>query len=400
MWWRKRHAGLRLGHTGEEFCQFKSRRPDIRQAEPWITLQAPPQQAAHGDRCVGGRRDQSGSVVTTAAIRSVIVSPAKSGRPVSNSNSTTPNAHTSVRRSTGRPRICSGDMYPAVPRITPATVPLDASVGDSEGFSGQRRHSALARPRFCESEVEDLRGPGGGHLHVGGLQIAVNDAPLVRRLQGLGNLPGDVEGLLHRKRTATEPLGEILALDEFEDQKRGAVHLLEAVDARDMRVVERGEHVRFAAETRQPVRVGRDLRTEHLDRHVPAKLRVPCPVDLAHAARAEALGDREAGQGLTYTQQVLGVFGEAQRILTARRATAVVLSRIRRVLQTFLRTAQIANQLCGARKWRFPTGTDTTNSNPCPTPALRAEECRQAVPPRSWPPRAQCSKPCPPCCRA
>jgi hypothetical protein len=80
-----------------------------------------------------GSRDQSGSVVTTAAIRSVIVSPGNSGAPVSNSNSTTPNAHTSARRSTVRPRICSGDMYPAVPRIIPATVPLDASVGDRDG---------------------------------------------------------------------------------------------------------------------------------------------------------------------------------------------------------------------------------------------------------------------------
>jgi len=41
-----------------------------------------------------------------------------------------PNAQMSVRRSTGLPFACSGLMYDAVPRITPATVPNDVIVGD------------------------------------------------------------------------------------------------------------------------------------------------------------------------------------------------------------------------------------------------------------------------------
>ena len=40
--------------------------------------------------------------------------------PVSISNTTHPNAQMSVRLSTGFPRACSGLMYAAVPRITPA----------------------------------------------------------------------------------------------------------------------------------------------------------------------------------------------------------------------------------------------------------------------------------------
>ncbi len=39
--------------------------------------------------------------------------------PVSISNNTAPNAQISARLSTGFPRACSGDMYAAVPMITP-----------------------------------------------------------------------------------------------------------------------------------------------------------------------------------------------------------------------------------------------------------------------------------------
>ena len=57
-----------------------------------------------------GRASRSGSRVTTAAITSVTVSPAKSAWPVSISHTSTPKAQTSARRSTGLPRACSGDM--------------------------------------------------------------------------------------------------------------------------------------------------------------------------------------------------------------------------------------------------------------------------------------------------
>ena len=53
---------------------------------------------------------QAGSVLITSARMPVTSSPANARRPVSISKSTAPNAHTSVRLSTIRPRACSGDM--------------------------------------------------------------------------------------------------------------------------------------------------------------------------------------------------------------------------------------------------------------------------------------------------
>ena len=56
----------------------------------------------------------------------------------------------------------------------------------------------LARPGLRELEVQDLHPAVGCHLHVGGLQVAVDDSLLVRFLEGLGDLPRDgVDGILH-----------------------------------------------------------------------------------------------------------------------------------------------------------------------------------------------------------
>ena len=79
-----------------------------------------------------GKRSQSGSRLMTAERVSVTVSPSNAGLPVSISYSTQPNAHMSVRRSTGLPRACSGLMYAAVPRMTPTAVPPLVMVGAAE----------------------------------------------------------------------------------------------------------------------------------------------------------------------------------------------------------------------------------------------------------------------------
>ena len=59
---------------------------------------------------VAGNAVQSGSDLTTDEMISVASSPSNAFLPVSISNSTQPNAQTSVRLSTARPRACSGLM--------------------------------------------------------------------------------------------------------------------------------------------------------------------------------------------------------------------------------------------------------------------------------------------------
>jgi len=80
-----------------------------------------------GVRC--GNIFQSGSDFRTLLKMSGTVSPPNVGFAVSISYSTQPNAKISVRRSTCRPLICSGDMYAAVPRMAPGKEAL-ISVGE------------------------------------------------------------------------------------------------------------------------------------------------------------------------------------------------------------------------------------------------------------------------------
>ena len=83
----------------------------------------------------------------------------------------------------------------------------------------------------------------------------MDDAVLVRGFECVGNLPRDRQRLVERDRPSRDPVGERLALDEFEDQGAHAVRVLHPVDRCDVRMVQRGEDVRFALKARQPLRV-------------------------------------------------------------------------------------------------------------------------------------------------
>jgi hypothetical protein len=95
----------------------------------------------------GGSRVQSGSLLMTLASVSPMSSPSKGLRPVSISNSTQPNAQTSLRLSADRPFACSGLMYAAVPMIIPARVDPSVIVGESSIEAVRSGSMAFARPK-------------------------------------------------------------------------------------------------------------------------------------------------------------------------------------------------------------------------------------------------------------
>jgi len=63
------------------------------------------------------------------------------------SYSTTPNAQMSARLSTGLPRACSGDMYAAVPRMTPACVAAMLTVGEASELAAAAASATFANPK-------------------------------------------------------------------------------------------------------------------------------------------------------------------------------------------------------------------------------------------------------------
>jgi len=79
--------------------------------------------------------------------------------------------------------------------------------------------------------------------------------------------------------------------DEFHDQRADAAGFLEAVNVGDVRVIQRGERLRFACEAREPVGVRRKQLRQHLDGHVAIQSGIAGAKDFAHAADAQGRDD-------------------------------------------------------------------------------------------------------------
>ena len=105
---------------------------------------------------------------------------------------------------------------------------------------------------------------------------------------------------LSGKGRAQDALLERLAAHELEDENAEVVDLLEVVDRRDARMVQRREDVRLAGEAGEPVGVLRERPGHDLEGHFALETRVARAPDLAHASgseRAEDLVGPEAGAG-------------------------------------------------------------------------------------------------------
>ena len=90
-------------------------------------------------------------------------------------------------------------MYAAVPRIIPSRVSAGlVIVGDWADLTTVSSVRRLQRLR--EAEVQHLHRAIGAQLDVRGLQIAMDDALLVRGFERLRNLPGYRQGLVERNR--------------------------------------------------------------------------------------------------------------------------------------------------------------------------------------------------------
>ena len=119
----------------------------------------------------------------------------------------------------------------------------------------------------------------------------MNDPLLVRRFEGLRDLPGDGQGVVEWDRTLRDAIRERGPFDELHHERLHAVGFFEAVDGRDVRMVQRREHFRFALESGEPLSVAGHRRRQDLQGDLAFQLRVGGAVDLAHSAYADLGGD-------------------------------------------------------------------------------------------------------------
>jgi len=167
---------------------------------------------------------------------------------------------------------------------------------------GHRRRLRLGTRRvrsaehLRESEIEHLDLSLGRDLHVSGLEIAVDDAFVVSGFESLGHLSEEGQRLIEGNRPSRDSFGQSLAFDELHDEKVRARGLLESMEGRDVRMVQRREKARLALESGKTLGVVGEVLRQDLDGDVAAELRIARPVDDSHSSRTELLEDLVMGE--------------------------------------------------------------------------------------------------------
>ena len=219
-------------------------------------------------------------------------------------------ARSASRTARSRTPRCRRACRPALPRACSGTHVR----GGAENHAGLRRRrghasatcvtsgddppsasSALARPKSSTLTV-----PSGVILTLAGFRSRWTMPLLVRGLERVGDLPRDRRaprragiGALRRSgRRASRPRPAPARAPSMPSDS------LEAVDRRDVRMIQRGERPAPRAGIAPAAR--RQLRSvrQDLDRDVAIQLRVAGAIDLAHAAHADLRGELHTGRGV------------------------------------------------------------------------------------------------------
>src|SRR5262249_6095677 len=189
-----------------------------------------------------GSRVHSGSVLNISARISPIVSPWNIARAVSISYRTHPNAQMSEVRSMVLPRACSGDMYAAVPKITPGTEAL-IRVGELDNMVVCGFSNAFANPKS-----NTFTFPPSASLIFAGFS---RDERFLFRTR-LPTLPRSVSQSVKLHRLQLAPVSIVPAESrpaQFHHDAARLIGFFNSVDLRNIRVVQRGEHLRFTLES-------------------------------------------------------------------------------------------------------------------------------------------------------
>src|SRR5688500_1261324 len=131
----------------------------------------------------------------------------------------------------------------------------------------------------------------GRDLDVRWLQIAMDDAVLVRCFESLRDLPCNRQGLIERDRSARDPIGERVALDELEDERVRLTAVLEPIDRTNVGMVEGGKQLRLALEAGEAIGIERKRARDDLERDVAPELPIARAIHLSHAACAKRGND-------------------------------------------------------------------------------------------------------------
>ncbi len=143
-----------------------------------------------------------------------------------------------------------------------------------------------------DAEVGDLRAVLGVDDHVVRLEVAMDDAALVRELGRAKDLDAEVDRAGGQQRPVLrDDLLQRAALEMLHRDVVGAVPLTAVVHRHDVRVLQAGGTRRLAPEPLDELRVLREAPVQDLQRDITAELQVLGAIHVRHPARADPLED-------------------------------------------------------------------------------------------------------------
>src|SRR5216110_1747018 len=114
----------------------------------------------------------------------------------------------------------------------------------------------------------------------------MDDAGTMRPVERVADLDGDPERVGDGNRSlASQPIGERLAFEKFQDEKIGVAFTPDVEERADVRMLQARNGARFAVESFGKVR------RQDLDRDGAIEPRIARAIDLAHAAGSERRDD-------------------------------------------------------------------------------------------------------------
>ena len=144
---------------------------------------------------------------------------------------------------------------------------------------------------FANPKSSTFTGAVRADLDVRRLEVAVDDALLVRGFEGLGNLLGDGQGLVDGNRPLCDAVGERRRPRPAPSRARSCRRFLETVNLRDVRVVQGREQLGLTLEPREAIRIVREDLGQDFDGDLTPEVGVRRAVHFAHAAHTDLAVD-------------------------------------------------------------------------------------------------------------
>ncbi len=144
---------------------------------------------------------------------------------------------------------------------------------------------------FRQSEIENLGVAAIGNEDVRGLDIAMNDSPDVRGIEGIGHFNRQREQALELHRPAIDQMFQRLAAEALHHDEDMSLMLADFVDGADVGMIQRGCGAGLAAKSFEGLRILRGIVGKKFQGDEAAELGVFRFVDDTHPSAAKEFKD-------------------------------------------------------------------------------------------------------------